>query len=815
MPNTPLNGHSYENSVSLAGEIKMDDATKASLAKAYSAAGVTIDEKQKIRAHLPGYGDRAEAIKKAIKYGLWVKFDNSATLDEILKKILPLESILDQALRGSKTPGQNKAAIKNYIKGVTKHCKDQGMKSKDIKALLKNSEQLYLLRGKPRPIITTAADIPEPPEGLTTTSPAKRMVVMEIPMVSLSEDLVDVFAKIIMDRGAADEGYDYPVWWEEMSPDQQDMFLAAFHTYNNEEDLKAYLRGPLKFSNKLEFIPGVRNYWKNVTVVLDEEGNVISQTELLRSAASGARSEKGDSPIQKEITGANVNTVVQDMLETAVVHREKLGLSTDEIPILLGTNLTPIPVIRPEDTALVTAKNDAITDLPKVFTVTSGGEETRIHATIIGTNHPYNIGGIVMLVEDSKSREWLKAGKDDLAKLEQLEKEAKQEKNPERKKVIAKLDWATKALEKTLNSNLRYGFHEGLHLYLSAYEGIIGQAITGTVHRTCVSGNDRNGLYVMWQDAMNVYYATYGKLPLPTDSAAEKEAFYAIAYPLYQHQERVANQNAPGAAGIKEAEKVLPADFCRYVERQSSNEKFFKESGDRAKLNDIDKIKKPWYKGVQKIAKYIGGVIPGVIALVILSVPATLYFAAKKIGKSRMVARQPKVEMPKPVTFGSAPLADKSSPVVPDSAEKAAPVTPLATNESLGAAAEVKLTSKPPQPSQGRPKKTAPSSASDSTYASVGNSLEADLEKAKRTLKNMPDNRKKEAKGYGDILQEVERAQSMDSNQTSQKAQTLNKALAWLGPHKPQRPTAARSGGSVSEGKVTPDPNQGNPLSGP
>lgn len=107
----------------------------------------------------------------------------------------------------------------------------------------------------------------------------------------------------------------------------------------------------------------------------------------------------------------------------------------------------------------------------------------------------------------------------------------------------------------------------GRELWLSSLENIQSDLRGGKSFGTCVSGKDRKALELIHTDAMYLYRIIYGKWPNICDTGVECANFVELVAHFYLSRQvhEHADQNAPGANGIKTPYKYYPADICAAI----------------------------------------------------------------------------------------------------------------------------------------------------------------------------------------------------------------------------------------------------------
>ena len=107
----------------------------------------------------------------------------------------------------------------------------------------------------------------------------------------------------------------------------------------------------------------------------------------------------------------------------------------------------------------------------------------------------------------------------------------------------------------------------GRELWLSSLENLQIILEDGISYGSCVSGKDRKSLEQIHTDAMILYRLIYGSWPSINDSGSARANFVELVADLYEtrHPHEHADQNAPGANGIKTPYKYFPEDISAAI----------------------------------------------------------------------------------------------------------------------------------------------------------------------------------------------------------------------------------------------------------
>lgn len=107
----------------------------------------------------------------------------------------------------------------------------------------------------------------------------------------------------------------------------------------------------------------------------------------------------------------------------------------------------------------------------------------------------------------------------------------------------------------------------GRELWLSSLENLQIILENGISYGSCVSGKDRKSLEQIHTDAMILYRLIYGSWPSINDTGIERANFVELVVDLYETRQahEHADQNAPGANGIKTPYNYFPGDIVAEI----------------------------------------------------------------------------------------------------------------------------------------------------------------------------------------------------------------------------------------------------------
>lgn len=131
----------------------------------------------------------------------------------------------------------------------------------------------------------------------------------------------------------------------------------------------------------------------------------------------------------------------------------------------------------------------------------------------------------------------------------------------------------------------------GRELWLASLENLKIILRGGISSGSCVSGKDRKALELIHTDAMILYHLIYGIWPCINDTGMARVNFVELVASLYvsRHMHEHADQNAPGANGIKTAYKYFPADICEAICKKCGRDALIIDDT-MATNNEVDRI---------------------------------------------------------------------------------------------------------------------------------------------------------------------------------------------------------------------------------
>ncbi len=291
--------------------------------------------------------------------------------------------------------------LQKYYKEVKKLLHEEAYipSSKIKKALGRAEEYAELAEGRP-PLVTVTpfdADPEKYPDGVW-------LVQIEVPQDPLSaEQKEELLWTVSIVRKNEDPSY-LPQWYKEMSEYEKKLFFETFKDVYTTEQIEE--RVPA-ISSKLRSIPGVANFSRHTTILMDKDGNEISRNVLSRSSHVASRDMK-DAALRAKTTEDNINHVINNMLEEKASQLAQLwvdGHGTLDgadltVPVLVQTLITPENKMGP-DAALLKDRDEAIkrmlekdpTRKVKVQVMVDGERVTKeivVKLDMFATNHPLN-----------------------------------------------------------------------------------------------------------------------------------------------------------------------------------------------------------------------------------------------------------------------------------------------------------------------------------------------------------------------------------------------------------------------------------------
>lgn len=462
---------------------------------------------------------------------------------------------------------------------------------------------MYQQLGKPRSSLVT----------VTALHNSHFLVQKETPLPAVNDHIAQEYLNT--------KGASKPLWYQKM-PDSEKLFFD--HVMKNVDSIEKVKALIPSLSSKLRSIPGVANFSKHESFVVNQDGELLKDASghpkidppRLRSSIissrkiMGLRLRKGErQKLMEEVAINNLHTIIEtyvnDLLKDPgqydryVKHGNLDVASLSAIPILLQTLVSPKigPKSKDPDYSLYLAKQAAIQHLRKNgMTITVIDQQnkpiqTTVHfKNLFSTNHPIN-----------PARHLSGTGK---------RHEMDTEENRKNIEAIIELgirsgnDVAMNAannLQSLLNMPVSGMDSKQREMHLAALEEIIVSHCGGLAWGACVSGKDRKATEVAYADSVAAYRHIYGNFPQPYATGKDRENFVNIFSNnfLSHHHQLVAGQNSPGANGIKTPGLYLPADMRDAIAEMSGRKKILKETTQLGDMNDYKK----GFKAAKKLAK--------------------------------------------------------------------------------------------------------------------------------------------------------------------------------------------------------------------
>lgn len=440
----------------------------------------------------------------------------------------------------------------------------------------------------------------------------KHVVQADIPLPPISELMAE---EILSAKNAATELK--PTWYKAMSVEEK---LFFDDMVDGVEDAKDVINKIHSLSSMTRTIPGVANFSRHIIAVLDENGNMLSKEERLRSSHVASRDylklkmkdvvsyakqgprqpwredqERQSKKVQLrlESTVKNVEKIIEEFVANKYAGKGELTEADinvlKDLPILVQTLVSPlaINIMKKPDVDLFKDKTRAIDYLrANGCRIYFKGKFHHIKFdNIIDTNHPLNFArhligtGSIFEYEPTINKKSIKK----LIELAALSDRSS-------------IKEAAKDLEDHYALKVKGLDHNRYELHCAALEEFIVTGLGGMSYGSCVSGKDRKGIEILYADAMSIYYTLEGSLPKFNEMDDKKRSkFVDILADLYisHHQQINAGQNAPGADGIKTPADYLPLDVQERIIEKTGNKNIFNESNKIAGNNDnVKQLKK-------------------------------------------------------------------------------------------------------------------------------------------------------------------------------------------------------------------------------
>ena len=433
----------------------------------------------------------------------------------------------------------------------------------------------------------------------TTNADGERFTIAQIdtPRFDLTDKQAFDFFRIV-----AKSSENRPEWFNNMESWQKNYLLEKVEPIAkkldkdpsdaNFDEAKGKLSEALKTTPSFfRKIPGLANYGDHSLVIMNNNGEVVSQSTEPRSSIVAPITYKGTEQQKKEIVHDNLDQLLQSHSQQAAQHYVNtwgVDPSKTQIPMIFLAQTLVSPMFSnklntPESEKILNQKIVALQQLsrsPHYVTVKVDGKEVeaKVNLKPVGTNHPVNNfrkGAMRLLLNGHAAHNKQEADKFEQSAQEMIDSiktYAKENNSVLSSSQAFKLDRIEQALSdyRAIRNDKGKNLNQGKQLFLSSLEQIITSELGGISHSSCKSGKDREGMKLLHTDAMRTYRTMYGELPKVTDTGDKRQNFVNIMadFFLSNHQQYVADQNAPGCNGLKATTAVMPNDLLTEVKQR-------------------------------------------------------------------------------------------------------------------------------------------------------------------------------------------------------------------------------------------------------
>ncbi|MFV0821702.1 hypothetical protein [Legionella micdadei] len=134
--------------------------------------------------------------------------------------------------------------------------------------------------------------------------------------------------------------------------------------------------------------------------------------------------------------------------------------------------------------------------------------------------------------------------------------------------------------------------YNGRELFLSTYEHLLSIKTGVKSYGSCVSGKDRKWIEICHTLAAILYRSTYGKWPSYFDKGKDRENFVKIAAEIFVwgHGYAGADKSANGCPGTKTPESYWPADIAEEIKKRLKDPRALEISDILASNNEVSAI---------------------------------------------------------------------------------------------------------------------------------------------------------------------------------------------------------------------------------
>lgn len=230
------------------------------------------------------------------------------------------------------------------------------------------------------------------------------LIQSEIPQDPLSEaQKAELLSAVLLIHSG--ESKAAPQWYQEMSEIEQKIFFDTFKDARSINDITTLLPS---ISSKLRSIPGLANFSRHVTVLMDADATVtkpIAVNTLSRSSHVASR-DIHDTDQRAAIAEGNINQVIDNMLVEKVTALAQLRVTQGNdpagkpivLPVLLQTLITPANKTGP-DAKLLKDRDNAIAKLQEYKLLLKPEndfkQEEQTHPTLVLMNNgSYRLWGL-------------------------------------------------------------------------------------------------------------------------------------------------------------------------------------------------------------------------------------------------------------------------------------------------------------------------------------------------------------------------------------------------------------------------------------
>ncbi|MHA7840672.1 MAG: hypothetical protein ACX932_02250 [Gammaproteobacteria bacterium] len=463
------------------------------------------------------------------------------------------------------------ALLKNYtaalVKMVNTACEFDDFTT--AAKILNKGEEYFLLAQGRKSVVTISS--------FTIHGQEYVLYQMEEPLLNLTEALVDDYWKI----SQKEDHEKLPSWYNAMNDTEKNLLDYALTGVKYKSEIQDRLA---TISSRLRTIPGVANFSRHSYKLFAKNGDsfqALSKSERIRSSMITSRDVKGESDeIRHRHGNENLQKIVDEQVAFLLkTHLKSLDVKEGNkvtIPLLVSTLISPFKqgfLKKEPDYSLYKDKQNAINAIKalKDVEIEVDGKKYTVNFKVFSTNHPQNI--LKRLVPTKRKSETGKALQELINYARDKAKEPKL--SVERSENISEAKKTCGALQALLDDdgffkNLTpWGDSHGRELFLASLEQVLTKDLGGIAYGSCVSGKDRKGIETIHTDAMFMYRDIYKKLPSYYDKGEDRQNFCNIFAHIYatRHQQYIAQQNAPGAAGLKTPKMYLPKDIYKAVEK--------------------------------------------------------------------------------------------------------------------------------------------------------------------------------------------------------------------------------------------------------